>query len=488
MKRKSVFYILLACALLVTAVLFSSCRISLIKTDDDDIPEPDEGQFEFQENGDGTYTLIGVKESSDGRIFIPEKYNGGKVTRIHKSAFSGSDWVLTVYIPKNVTYVAAGAFEKCSALAEVVLDGDITVLEGRTFANCTSLKRVTLPNTLREIKGYAFSGCRSLEAIYLPEKLEDIEEKAFSGCKMLRDINGDPLNDYYSFVGNCVIRRDDLALVLGCAGSELGKVGGVEKIAAYAFYGVDIASLVIPDSVTEIDPMGIYSCDQLTSVHIGSGVKSDINNILRGCKNVSNVSVSADNEKYFAKTDIIYLKETGNIEYVPPRLNGDIIIPNGAVLSTLSSFSGRTDIVSVQFLDNVSDIPDEFFAGCTSLERVTMGNGVKRIGNNTFSGCSALREVQLSPDLTHIGSNAFYGCAIEKIVIPRQVNYIGMYAFAKCYKLISAEFIDPDGWGLYELNYHNSEGTLTNTLRLNINETNAQYLRERYVGRLWRRV
>ena len=103
----------------------------------------------------------------------------------------------------------------------------------------------------------------------------------------------------------------------------------LQYIPEYAFYGSNIQTIDIPDSVRSIEWKAFQGCTSLTSVTIGSGIS---------------------------------------------RI-GD------------AAFRGCTSLTSINIPDSVTRIEDEAFRGCTIITNVNIPNSVQYVGRAAFLNC-----------------------------------------------------------------------------------------------------
>ena len=161
-----------------------------------------------------------------------------------------------LYIEDGLEHIGRGAFS-FSKIKKLAIPGSVKVIDGEAFHSCDNLKEVIFSEGLKRIGYHAFEGAR-LEKIEFPDSVECIAWGAFS-CyasefsspqrvhfgKNLKKLqtsrafnNANSLtiseeNKTYYAKNNCIIRRKDNALVLGCATSVIPEC--VEKIDAHAF-------------------------------------------------------------------------------------------------------------------------------------------------------------------------------------------------------------------------------------------------------------
>lgn len=103
----------------------------------------------------------------------------------------------------------------------------------------------------------------------------------------------------------------------------------------------------------------------------------------------------------------------------------DFKIKNGILLS----YRGNDSEVVIP--DGVVCISQSTFAYRKGLKKVTIPDTVKIIDSYAFYNCSDLLSVRISENVTEIGKCAFSGCSnLMNLKIPNSVEKIGYYAFA----------------------------------------------------------
>ena len=188
--------------------------------------------------------------------------------------------IKTSIIPDYVKDIGVGAFGGTIGLTEIVLPDSMENIGACAFDRCPDLASVKLNDGLKSIgvKGdnaQAFVGNPNLKSLYIPASVEFIGNGMFSNCTNLTDMTIDPANKIYKSDGGCVVRLADSALI-SCSGSSdyvpagiktiesfafayhrfrggsLTLPDGVEKICSNAFDSSNIKSIIVPDSLKEI--------------------------------------------------------------------------------------------------------------------------------------------------------------------------------------------------------------------------------------------
>lgn len=272
---------------------------------------------------------------------------------IGSSAFRNNTALKSIVIPEGVTSIGNHAFFGCSALESVVLPASLTSIGHYAFFGCKALKSLVLPENVVSVGTYAFYQCSALTSVTFGSKIKTVYSGAFNDCTNLKTVqisdlaawcniefgseNGNPLalDGAKLYVGDQVI-------------TELVIPEGVTAIDNFAFYGTNIRSVTIPDSVASIG----------YAAFSGSAIER--------------------------------------------------LVLNAALIDD-SAFSNCTSLTSVTFKDGVHYINDSAFENCTALSSVTFGNGLLYVGDEAFRH-TAVKNITLPASLRSIESTAFYSC------------------------------------------------------------------------------
>ena len=212
------------------------------------------------------------------------------------------------------------------------------------------------------------------------------------------------------------------------------KINGVTvtTIGTDAFLGLNITSVTIPDSVTEIGSNAFAGCTNLTSVnYIGDWSKLTIQS--------GNPAVEdAVNAQLF---DFAFTPD--NTAVIVTKYNGiaaDVTIPSRykgkPVTAINNAVFPNSAVTSVTIPDSVTSIPDAAFVNCSELTNISIPNSVTYIGLSAFSSCTSLKSITLPSSLRSISEALFFGCSqLTTIQIPDSVSSIQAYAFYNCGKL-----------------------------------------------------
>ncbi|MGM9631563.1 MAG: leucine-rich repeat domain-containing protein [Eubacteriales bacterium] len=299
--------------------------------------------LEFSEEHDGTYSLSGIGTCTDTDITVPGYYKGKPVTGVAGNAFYSSDKITSITLPEGVESIGDWAFCSCEALTSISLPESLKTIGESAFYFCKGLKNITIPAGVKSIATTAFYACDGLESVAVAEG-----------------------NTVYHSEGNCIIKTQSKALVLGCQNSVITSDGSVTSIGVGVFYGcTSLKSITVPDGVTTISNLLFAYCTELESVSVPSGVTRVGERSFEGCKKL----------KYNTYDNALYL---GNSE------NPCVILIKAV----------NEDITSCTINENTKIIFKDAFYYCKNLTSVTIGNEVTSIGDCAFADCGELVDIQ----------------------------------------------------------------------------------------------
>ena len=258
-----------------------------------------------------------------------------------------------------------------------------------------------------------------------------------------------------------------------------GEIDGHEVVAIgdSAFQNrTDLRTVMIPDSVIDIERMAFCGCSNLDNVTLSKNLEKMEERAFGNCEKITQIEIpksldigGAWNAGAFAGcTNLKKITfEKGTTKIANNLFSGctgieEINIPDTITEIKSYAFSGCTKLSSVNIPGSVSKIEyrafngcsvlkkisifneklsmeDSIFQECTSLTEIHLPNSLKEIPSSTFSGCKKLTTINFPSTLTTIGNSAFSGCeSLPEAILPSGVEKIESNAFKNCKSLKKA--------------------------------------------------
>ncbi len=422
MKKKLAFFALILGLLLCLFSACSSCSFGNEKKPDIKTDAEIDLEYTLTENGDA-YLVSGIGTVTDTIITIPSSYKNKPVIGIDDYAFEDCNSLISVTISGGITSIGWGAFKDCSNLASVTIPDSVTTISKHTFYCCPSLTSITIPDSVTSIGNCAFYDCSGLTSVTIPKSVISIGEEVFSYCSKLSSITVGKDNPKYHSTNNCLIETASKTLIAGCQNSLIPNDGSVTSISTGAFCGINLVSILIPNSVASISRDAFTYHTGLAFIYF-NGTQTEWEAVSKGvswgatvyCIDDGNTDDVMDMNPYYIPSLKFTLTEDGTgylvSGIVDKHIDRGISIP---------LFFSEKPVVG---------IGDNAFKGCYNLPSIFIPPSVTFIGNGAFSGCYSLTSISLPDSVTSIGNSAFYNCRkLTSISLPDGITSIGDFAF-----------------------------------------------------------
>lgn len=167
----------------------------------------------------------------------------------------------------------------------------------------------------------------------------------------------------------------------------------------------DDATLVIPEKVT-------YVGDEYTVVAIG--------------KEAFNNSFVQERVKYVSFPNTI--KKIGEKAFYKCKKLESLTLPEKLDRIEDYTFYGCESLKSVTLPKELTTIAHHAFEECGSLQSIDLPEGLLKIGDNAFYHCSSISHIEIPDGVSYIGESALSGLALEEIIFPESVTFLGDYA------------------------------------------------------------
>jgi len=239
-----------------------------------------------------------------------------------------------------------------------------------------------------------------------------------------------------------------------------------------------IRSIIIPETIRQINSYAFYKCVDLESVSFGEGVKTIGSSAFSGCLKLDNIALpdgitKIDISAFF---DSGYYRNDDNWEdgvlYIGNYLiransgiSGDLTLKSTTTLISNDAFSYCTNLTGITIPEGVIGIGSYAFSNCSNLTDISLSEGVRSIGVSAFvnTGYYSNREnwengilyigsylidaeetvngdVAVKSGTTLIADYAFMRCTgMTSVTLPAEAEYIGSYAFSNCSSLVNID-------------------------------------------------
>ena len=346
---------------------------------------------------------------------------GRGVTNIGKNAFSGCHRLTTVnFNPTNCTTMGwyddcwgkiYKVFDGCTSLAALNIGENVTNIPDRAFYGCKGLTSINIPYSVKVIGKGAFRDCSGLSSINIPDSVMEIGNGAFDGCNGLTSVYYAGSIEQWCAIkfgngsSNPICNANNLYIDNNLV-TKLVIPNTVTKIEPYAFYEATcLTSVTIGNSVSSIGESAFEDCCGLTTVTIGISVTNIGKNAFYGCSGllsftIPNTVVSiGDNAFYHVKNIVYQGVATSNTKVT--KVTNDTVI----------SYYSWGELTHNGFVEDnfvYSDESKTQLTGCSILAtEVTIPNSVTGIEAYAFQGCNNLTSFLIPSSVTSIGPSAF---------------------------------------------------------------------------------
>ncbi len=210
-------------------------------------------------------------------------------------------------------------------------------------------------------------------------------------------------------------------------------------IGSYAFCGLDIESVYIPEGYKYISKNAFFECKSLANVNISSTVNQIDPQSFVDCTAIVAYSILGQGGSVFStRNGVLFNSAMTHLVLYPCAKVGAYEMPDTVNYIDAYAFYKCTELTSVTFAPRVGGIDVSAFEGCTKLEGVALGEELNYIAHRAFTDCVLLKSITLTKKVSSIGNYAFDGClSLESFETTEGVDVFGYAVFRDCSKLSS---------------------------------------------------
>ncbi len=162
-----------------------------------------------------------------------------------------------------------------------------------------------------------------------------------------------------------------------------------------------------------------------TTLEIPASIE-DIKCWTLGGSNLTEFTVAEDNENYYSKDGMLFIKSDDFILYkkdalfrCPKGKTGEVTVPEGTTAIEDYAFSGCKKITAIHLPESVEKIESGAFSDCSALTSVNIPKAVTAIEGYTFSDCSSLETLEIPETVTDISQYPFHNTPFQEKIIER---------------------------------------------------------------------
>ncbi len=199
------------------------------------------------------------------------------VKTIGFAAFAGTAQLESITFPVGLDSIGSYAFSG-SGLKEARLSWTVKRMGRGIFSRCPNLTLAVLPSG--NVPAEAFMGCTSFRQVVMQTECEEIGDYAFAGCSSLSGI------DWTKQVN---LKRIGTQAFAGTSINTLNMSGNrkLTQIGDWAFSGVQISSVKLPASLTQVGEGVFYYSKKISEISLPTNLTSIGSYALAGT-NISN--------------------------------------------------------------------------------------------------------------------------------------------------------------------------------------------------------
>lgn len=308
------------------------------------------------------------------------------------------------------------------------------------FRNCKNVTSVRLPDGMRRVadNAFYFDSGSTITNVTIGAGCLDIGENAFCRCHSLATVN----------IPDTVTNIAMNAFTMCRALPRVDIPGSVKTIGNSAFSACSaLEAATFGDGIEVIEDDAFMNCGMLASADLPSSVTSIGDRAFAGCSTLGACGL-CEGLRFIGNYAFSSCDSLTNVT-IPAsvtRVGSDVFqncgkmafdaetIPGICLLSgwavAADSPSGSVDLFGV------NGVADGLFNGQRSVTHVVFAPGIETLGHDMFNGCAELKSVVLPTALESIGDRAFESCRkLESVAFPSGVTNIGAQAFENCGKL-----------------------------------------------------
>ena len=210
----------------------------------------------------------------------------------------------------------------------------------------------------------------------------------------------------------------------------------IQEIGDFAFSRMEIKQINIPKSLRKFGRSSFSNCHWLSTnpLVIPEGVTSIPPQCFINCQCFKELvlpsTLNTIKELAFYNTRVEKVNFPEGLEHIKTAAFYGCDLIEAILPGTLKELSDCTfsmcpKLQEIKIPEGITKIPFDFASYCQSLEKVNIPKSVTVIEDDALGSDIKLKSIDLPEGLKNIGRNAFGTCAVESIVFPASLEYLG---------------------------------------------------------------
>ncbi len=329
-----------------------------------------------------------------------------------------------IYKGHPVTAIATGAFRDCTNLKSIIIPDSVTSIGSGAFAGCPNIERAVIP-----VIAAKYLPKTNLKEIVITSGT-DIMANTFSYCLSLESI----------VIADSIINVDSNAF-FGCINIEKATI----PTSVIAALPKDNLKEVVITSGTSIEKTAFSDCSNLTSITLPNGIRNIGERAFYNCSNLIQFVIPES------------VTSIGDYAFTGCGMLENLTISNSITSMGNFVFNNCGSLVNVYYEGSIEDwcngpiTGSSFFLATNSnhfyllnseseweeATRITIPDTITTIKTSQFYGFNNVLSIVLPSSIKSIETFAFYDCSsLTSLIIPESVTSIESDAFLSCFRLV----------------------------------------------------
>lgn len=188
-----------------------------------------------------------------------------------------------------------------------------------------------------------------------------------------------------------------------------------------AFFGCGLLSeIALPAALERVNAHTFAHCGTLTGVSIPAGLSEITPSAFSGCTNLAAYTVASGNVYYSSADGVLYSADGTRLMLYPAgKTDSSFAVPEGVQSIEAGAMSGSS-IAQLTLPSTLFFIGNGAFQRSNQLTAVIFPeSGDISIGDSAFSGCISLTQVTLPHSVWSVGDGAFTLCPLTRVDVER---------------------------------------------------------------------